>query len=111
MPLLFKPRYTGRKKDPISNREYQSYSLDQLDELGINYKVMPLAYGDYLIIIKTDDELIVYVIERKTVSDLVNSFIGGGPNGEIRIDVQMEKCLKNAGKAYDDATVQVVLLI
>lgn len=111
LPLLLKPKYMGKKKDEITGREYSCYALEELDELGIPYVVLPLDFGDYHIPLPEDEDgkVLVLVIERKTVNDLIRSFIGTEGAGEIRIDEQMEKCLKRSKESYDNAIVVLMI--
>ncbi len=111
LPLILEPVYAGKVEDFMEEgKMYKTYRLLTLEKEGIPYDVMKLQAGDYIIpLIQEDGSIIILIIERKTVSDFLSSWLGIGKKGELRLDDQIDKMFKMGNSRYDN--FRVVILI
>ena len=116
LPLLFDPEFVGMETNQITGDKYPKYVLKTLDAANIAYDIQPLDFRDYIIpSIDDDGDPVVEVIERKTVTDLIGSFTStasvknAGKKGKIRVDIQVDKCVKRANEYFDNARVSLLI--
>jgi ERCC4-type nuclease len=75
--------------------------LVYLKKKGVSYARVPLTEhgGDYII------QSAKLVIERKTVSDLLHTWLQGDRSGKVRLEAQLQLCLQS----YPDCTVALLI--
>lgn len=114
MTDLFDPVFSHREEDAVTGTSYQVFKLQNIEKLGISYKVIQLQFGDYIFPAMMDGRTVVKIYERKTVSDLVGSFtgpvkIGSGKGSKVRIDEQLKDDWNLGEQFYGDIEVNLLV--
>jgi ERCC4-type nuclease len=103
MPLLLDPEFIGREKNEQTGKSYQKFKLKNFETLGIEYSVETLVFVDYIVeTVDANDDPLVDIWERKTVTDLIGSMTAVQGKGKIRIDDEIGKCMKGGELYYGD---------